>query len=246
MKKESHKKVRLTDKELNQQLAPLRRKEALLKPGCAVMAIAVVAFLAFVVYGMIADVTLSFLEAKAVIAFAVTVVGLVMVIIGYLYGKKIKALIKDNVIPCLLEKYFEDVKYEQDLHIDEKLLKESKLFSGWERSKGRDYIEATHNGVSFTFSNVLLYYEETQTTSSVDSDGNSTTTTTTNEVTVFKGQWVIIDGAVHKVRDNKNYLFDFLSKETNDLDALRSKFHLEIEQIIEMIESEKDSQDVGE
>ena len=123
----------------------------------------------------------------------VTVIGGGFLCAGLITLKGYKGHIKEqlsrSVVPQVLSEIFDDVEYDAYRHISPEVIHASGAFPfAYDKVSGGDYIKASYRGVGLELCDLVL--EEARTTST-DSDGNSTSDTKT--ITVFVGQWLILD-----------------------------------------------------
>ena len=106
------------------------------------------------------------------------------------YKGHIKEQLSRSVVPQVLSEIFDDVEYDAYRHISPEVIHASGAFPfAYDKVSGGDYIKASYRGVGLELCDLML--EEEVRTTSTDSDGSSTSDTKT--ITVFVGQWLILD-----------------------------------------------------
>ena len=113
------------------------------------------------------------------------VLALVLVISwGYAAGKtfdtRLKNLMSTNILRGVFTDAFESFEHTPLGHIPPNDIHNAGLIKDWNRISGSDFISGVHRGVNFCFSDVHLERR--------DDSGDSTT-----YITVFKGQWLILE-----------------------------------------------------
>lgn len=154
----------------------------------------------------------------------VAVIGGGFLCVGLITLKEYKGHIKEqlsrSVVPQVLSEIFDDVEYDAYRHISPEVIHASGAFPfAYDKVSGGDYIKASYRGVGLELCDLMLE-EEVQTTST-DSDGNSTSDTKT--ITVFVGQWLILD--FHKELSADLGVFEGLRKQYDQIETENAEFN---------------------
>ncbi|MCL2698433.1 MAG: DUF3137 domain-containing protein [Oscillospiraceae bacterium] len=96
------------------------------------------------------------------------------------YKKRLKYAISDSVVRCALATRFKVSRYQPKSYIERNTIVGAGLVDNWRTYSGSDLVEGTYKGVRFVFSDVNLVQR------SNDDKGNA-------NVSVFKGQWLILE-----------------------------------------------------
>ena len=135
--------------------------------------------LIFSVAGVILFVGGAFLGFRINPVAGVVCIGLGICLIVYAgsIGKKLRNL-TSPVIRSVLEEKMEVDSFEPNQHFDRKLVKNTKLFTGWSSISGSDLVTGKYRGIPVRFCDLKLTHEE--------SSGNDSTVT----VTDFSGTFI--------------------------------------------------------
>lgn len=154
----------------------------------------------------------------------VAVIGGGFLCVGLITLKEYKGHIKEqlsrSVVPQVLSEIFDDVEYDAYRHISPEVIHASGAFPfAYDKVSGGDYIKASYRGVGLELCDLML--EEEVRTTSTDSDGNSTSDTKT--ITVFVGQWLILD--FHKELSADLGVFEGLRKQYDQIETENAEFN---------------------
>ena len=154
----------------------------------------------------------------------VAVIGGGFLCVGLITLKEYKGHIKEqlsrSVVPQVLSEIFDDVEYDAYRHISPEVIHASGAFPfAYDKVSGGDYIKASYRGVGLELCDLVL--EEEVRTTSTDSDGNSTSDTKT--ITVFVGQWLILD--FHKELSADLGVFEGLRKQYDQIETENAEFN---------------------
>lgn len=154
----------------------------------------------------------------------VAVIGGGFLCVGLITLKEYKGHIKEqlsrSVVPQVLSEIFDDVEYDAYRHISPEVIHASGAFPfAYDKVSGGDYIKASYRGVGLELCDLVL--EEEVRTTSTDSSGNSTSDTKT--ITVFVGQWLILD--FHKELSADLGVFEGLRKQYDQIETENAEFN---------------------
>ena len=136
------------------------------------------------------------------------------------YKGHIKEQLSRSVVPQVLSEIFDDVEYDAYRHISPEVIHASGAFPfAYDKVSGGDYIKASYRGMGLELCDLML--EEEVRTTSTDSDGNSTSDTKT--ITVFVGQWLILD--FHKELSADLGVFEGLRKQYDQIETENAEFN---------------------
>ena len=150
----------------------------------------------------------------------VAVIGGGFLCVGLITLKEYKGHIKEqlsrSVVPQVLSEIFDDVEYDAYRHISPEVIHASGAFPfAYDKVSGGDYIKA--RGLELCD----LVLEEEARTTSTDSSGNSTSDTKT--ITVFVGQWLILD--FHKELSADLCVFEGGRKRSGQIETENAAFN---------------------
>ena len=150
----------------------------------------------------------------------VAVIGGGFLCVGLEYKGHIKEQLSRSVVPQVLSEIFDDVEYDAYRHISPEMIHASGAFPfAYDKVSGGDYIKASYRGVGLELCDLML--EEEVRTTSTDSSGNSTSDTKT--ITVFVGQWLILD--FHKELSADLGVFEGLRKQYDQIETENAEFN---------------------
>ncbi|MCD7854492.1 MAG: DUF3137 domain-containing protein [Clostridiales bacterium] len=124
----------------------------------------------------------------------VDILGIILLFAGLIYRKKAKTRIKDliseNIMPQILDEFFDDWEYNPKERLPDTIVRTVDLeIPHYVKVKGSDYIKAAYKGINLEMSDIEFIDEETE----VRSNSKGETYVETRDVTVFKGMWVVCD-----------------------------------------------------
>ncbi|MCD8090416.1 MAG: DUF3137 domain-containing protein [Clostridiales bacterium] len=120
--------------------------------------------------------------------------GLLSAFLGIAYvkyvQKKIKLAVSENIMPEILNSFFDKWEYHPDKRLPDSIVKNVDLeIPSYSDVTGSDYIRAVDKGINIEMSYIEFTYERTKT--SVNS--RRETITEVYDISVFKGQWIVCD-----------------------------------------------------